>query len=152
MQKKIALLVIVILASVISINEWNMQAKCINIHVNFGTLLDVPVEVSCINVQKKKISAYELLVKSGYTITGTREYGLKVVCRLNGVPNELIEDCDSMPPEEAYWAVILKRHSILSIQSSEWGWAQKGIQELYLEPGDSLGLVFSQNGEIEWPS
>jgi hypothetical protein len=152
MKKKIIFVIFVFFAGAISIDELNMQAKCIHIHVNFGTLLDIPVEVKCEHILKKKISAYELLVKSGYTITGTREYGLKVVCRLNGVPNELIENCDSMPPEKAYWAVILKRYSILPLLSSEWGWAQKGIKELYLEPGDSLGLVFSENGEIEWPS
>jgi hypothetical protein len=56
-----------------------------------------------------------------------------------------------MPPEKAFWAVIIKKKEVIPPLSTEWGWAQKGINETYLSPGDSLGLVFSTNGEVRWP-
>jgi hypothetical protein len=59
-----------------------------------------------------------------------------------------------MPPAEAYWAVYVKEYEPFPIPfntAGEWGWAQTGINEVFLNPGDSLGLVFIENGEVRYP-
>ncbi len=56
-----------------------------------------------------------------------------------------------MPPEDAYWAVIIKKKQVLLFPKNEWGWAEKAINETTLYAGDSIGLVFSTNGELRWP-
>jgi hypothetical protein len=56
-----------------------------------------------------------------------------------------------MPPENAYWAVIIKKKQTLLLPRNEWGWAEKAINETYLSAGDSIGLVFSNNGDLRWP-
>jgi hypothetical protein len=35
--------------------------------------------------------------------------------------------------------------------SGAWGWAQTGINEVYLEPGDAIGLVFADEGDVRFP-
>ena len=57
-----------------------------------------------------------------------------------------------MPPEDAYWAFITKGRSSIINPWPQWGWAQKGVSEVYFNPGDSLGLVFTENGKVNWPN
>lgn len=100
------------------------------------------------------MTAYEVLSSVGLTTQGTVEYGDAVICRLNGVPDITQESCESMPPAEAYWAVLIKEHEIVPMPlnlTGEWGWAQTGADEIILSPGDSLGLVFADNGEVKLP-
>jgi hypothetical protein len=59
-----------------------------------------------------------------------------------------------MPPAEAYWAVLVKEHQVVPMPlgiSGAWGWAQTGINEVYLEPGDAIGLVFADEGDVRFP-
>ena len=143
-----ALLIIATFWGVTSIQKQSQD--CTNILVDFGSLDHNTKLVSCVNSDGKE-SALSLLSKAGVSIDGTQKYGLQVVCRVNSLPGANRESCETMPPEDAYWAVIIKQDdSAISIKK-DWNWAQTGISDVYLEPGDSLGLVFIENEEMRWP-
>ena len=123
--------------------------ECINVFVDYpGDAVDA---THCVN-SDFQANALDVLLKAGYKIEGTIKYGDAVVCRVNGFPDKSVESCESMPPAEAYWAVLVKKKQEVPIPKNEWGWAQKGINETYLTPGDHLGLVFAENGEIKFPA
>ena len=125
------------------------DSNCVNLYVDFGSLNAETKVEKCIDISAET-NALELLKISGYTTEGTQKYGDAVICRLNGLPDKSVETCEVMPPEDAYWAVIVKEKKLLPF-FNEWGWAQTGINEIYLSEGDSLGLVFSTNGDLQWP-
>jgi len=125
------------------------SANCVNLYIDYG-LLDNSTKIEqCIKVSTET-NALEILKTAGYTVEGTQKYGDAVVCRLNGLPDKSAETCEVMPPENAFWAVIVKEKKLLLL-FDEWGWAQTGINEIQLSKGDSLGLVFSTNGDLKWP-
>lgn len=124
---------------------------CINIYVDFGSLDQNKKIIGCIDANEKE-SALTLLENAGIKVDGTDKYGLQVVCRVNNMPDVSRESCAVMPPEDAYWAVIVKGKGLPMDPAKEWGWAKTGISEVYLEPGESLGLVFTENGEMKWPN
>ena len=131
----------------------NANANCVEVYVDFGPLSDGSKTSQCIT-SEGSVSAYDILNKAGYVLDGTVEYGDAVVCRVNGFPDATIETCESMPPAEAYWAVLVKEHQVVPMPlgiAGAWGWAQTGANEIYLEPGDSIGLVFADNGEVRFP-
>jgi hypothetical protein len=121
----------------------------VNLYVDFGSLNAETKVEKCIDISAET-NALELLKISGCTTEGTQKYGDAVICRLNGLPDKSVETCEVMPPEDAYWAVIVKEKKLLPL-FNEWGWAQTGINEISLSEGDSLGLVFSTNGDLQWP-
>jgi hypothetical protein len=125
------------------------DSNCVNLYVDFGSLNAETKVEKCIDISAET-NALELLKISGYTTEGTQKYGDAVICRLNGLPDKSVETCEVMPPEDAYWAVIVKEKKLLPL-FNEWGWAQTGINEISLFEGDSLGLVFSTNGDLQWP-
>lgn len=125
--------------------------QCITVYVDFGSLDNDKKSQQCIEVDTR-IDALSLMKKSGISLSGTDKYGNKVVCRVNGLPLPNREKCQSMPPENAYWAVIVKKKSSLVNIFPAWGWAQTGINDVYLSVGDSLGLVFVEDGKIKWPN
>ena len=125
------------------------DSNCVNLYVDFGSLNAETKVEKCIDISAET-NALELLKISGYTTEGTQKYGDAVICRLNGLPDKSVETCEVMPPEDAYWAVIVKEKKLLPL-FNEWGWAQTGINEIFLSEGDSLGLVFSTNGDLRWP-
>ena len=102
-------------------------------------------------IDQDNIIALDFIKQAGYTTEGTIKYGDAVLCRLNNLPSNKEESCSEMPPENAYWAVIIKKKQTLLIPRNEWGWAEKAINETYLYAGDSIGLVFSNNGDLRWP-
>jgi len=125
------------------------DSNCVNLYVDFGSLNAETKVEKCIDISAET-NALELLKISGYITEGTQKYGDAVICRLNGLPDKSVETCEVMPPEDAYWAVIVKEKKLLPF-FNEWGWAQTGINEIFLSEGDSLGLVFSTNGDLQWP-
>jgi hypothetical protein len=125
------------------------DSNCVNLYVDFGSLNAETKVKKCIDISAET-NALELLKISGYTTEGTQKYGDAVICRLNGLPDKSVETCEVMPPEDAYWAVIVKEKKLLPL-FNEWGWAQTGINEISLSESDSLGLVFSTNGDLQWP-
>ena len=125
------------------------DSNCVNLYVDFGSLNAETKVEKCIDISAET-NALELLKISGYTTEGTQKYGDAVICRINGLPDKSVETCEVMPPEDAHWAVIVKEKKLLPL-FNEWGWAQTGINEISLSEGDSLGLVFSTNGDLQWP-
>jgi hypothetical protein len=123
---------------------------CVNLHVDYGSIDNQAKLTKCISADKNT-NALDILAKANLEIEGTKKYKDAVVCRVNGLPDESVEKCETMPPAEAYWAVIIKKKQVVPFPRNEWGWAQKGINETYVSPGDSLGLVFSTDGEVRWP-
>ena len=125
------------------------DTNCVNLYVDFGSLNAETKVEQCIEVSTET-NALQLLKTAGYTTEGTQKYGDAVVCRLNGLPDKSVETCEVMPPENAFWAVIVKKKKLLPF-FNDWGWAQTGINDVTLSSGDSLGLVFSTNGDLKWP-
>lgn len=103
------------------------------------------------------ITASDALERADIATEGTDEYGDQVVCRVNGVPaedvaltaedgSEYFETCASMPAAFAYWSLWVKP------AEGEWAYAEEGLSTLQLDPGESLGLLFTLNGEPAAPS
>jgi len=102
---------------------------------------------------------------ANFKLEGTDKYGDAIVCRLNNLPKadqpigikgheDYIESCKDMPAEFAYWAVLEKRKQPLpnpADLNAKWAWAQVGVAELALNPGDSLAFVFADNGNVKFP-
>jgi len=150
MKKIITILVSVVLVMSIFTVINKSNNGCATVYVDYGKLNNGLKETKCIDIYGST-DALSLLSKANYIIEGTREYGQAVVCRVNGLPDKSVESCDVMPPAKAYWAVIIKKNQTVPLIPNEWGWAQKGINETYLSPGDKIGLVFSTEEEVRWP-
>ena len=120
------------------------KKDCIQVYVDYG-ILDKSTFDECLPTTSD-INALDLLKSNNFTLQGTEKYGEAVVCRLNALPK--IAECKEMPSEKAYWAILEKRDQILF---EDYVWAQVGINELILSPGDSLALVFANNGTVNFP-
>jgi hypothetical protein len=116
---------------------------------------DVSVE-ECIETDEA-IGAADAFAESEVITEGTVEYGDQVVCRVNGAPaadtaltaadgTEYTEDCASMPAAHAYWSLWVQP------AGGEWDYAQEGLSTLQVEPGDSIALLFTLNGEPAAPT
>jgi hypothetical protein len=153
-MKNITIPVIAVLAlGLVGVTWHNNNADCIEVYTDFRALGQGYLTSECIATDVE-MSAFDVLKKAGYVTEGTLEYGDAVVCRVNGKPDATVESCEGMPPAEAYWAVLVKEHQIVPMPfgiSGEWGWAQVGINEIKLQPGDAIGLVFADNGEVKFP-
>jgi len=129
------------------------NVDCVTVYVDYGPLGSGTKSTACIPANGK-INAIDLLSNAGIKLEGTQKYGNAVVCRVNELPDSSMEQCLDMPPAEAYWAVLVKDYEIIPFPfdtAGEWGWAQTGINEIYLNPGDSIGLVFANEGEVKFP-
>jgi hypothetical protein len=124
--------------------------SCVNLYVDYGQLDNGAKLTKCIDVSTKT-NALDLLKSANLTIEGTKKYGDGVVCRVNGLPNPTIESCEGMPSEKAYWAIIVKEKKLIPFPKSEWGWGQLAINQQYLNPGDSIGLVWANDGKVMFP-
>lgn len=120
------------------------KKDCIQVYVDYG-ILDKSTFDKCLTATSDT-NALDLLKSNNFTLQGTEKYGEAVVCRLNGLPK--IAECKVMPSEKAYWAILEKRDNLVF---ESYAWAQVGINELILSPGDSLALVFATNGEVKFP-
>lgn len=125
--------------------------SCINLYVDYGLLDDGTKLTKCIDVSTKTI-ALDVLKKANLEIEGTKKYGLGVVCRVNDLPDAKVESCEVMPPAEAYWAIIIKEKQVIPFPRKEWGWGQLAVDQQYLNPGDSIGLIWTgPKGELKFP-
>ena len=150
-MKKILLFTItagLVLSGFLFINK--KDNNCVNLYVDYGTLDNQTKITKCINVPNK-IIALDFLNKANLELEGTKKYGLAVVCRVSGLPDKKAESCQTMPPENAYWAIIIKEKKLIPFPKSEWGWGQLAIDQQYLSPGDSVGLVWANNGKVIFP-
>ena len=117
MQMKSKLLTsILILSGILSVFALiqinNKQSSCISIYVDFQKLDNDRKIIECID-QTEKIDATTFIQKAGIEISGTEKYGSDIICRVNQLPSYKVEPCISMPPEDAYWAIIIKNHKFL---------------------------------------
>jgi hypothetical protein len=134
-------------------------ANCagVTVVVNFG-LLSENRDTECVNLENGSAIARDVLSVAGYEIEGTATYGDQVVCRVNDLPSDSepfvvegeephIETCADMPPAFGYWALWVK-----SDPSAQWAYAEEGVGTLPVQPGQTLGLVFSTGGETPTPT
>jgi len=126
------------------------EGNCVNLYIDYGQLDNGKKINECIEISDKT-TALDILQKTEIEIEGTKRYGLDVLCRINGLPNIKMESCDTMPSESAYWAIIVKERQVLPFPRKEWGWSQFGITQQYLDKGDSIGFVFTENGKVRFP-
>ena len=156
----IASAITVALVSIFLVKE-NMTAPkidCVNAYVDYGILNSGKTSEACIKAEDG-IDAMTIFNAHSLAILGTDKYGLQIVCRVNSFPNGVdaipveghdgyVERCTDMPAQFAYWALLVKRGNA---STSVWGWSDKGIQDLKLNAGDSVALVFTVNDEVKWP-
>lgn len=127
------------------------KPNCINVYVDYGSLKNNQKQTECIK-ENGKTNALDLVQKAGYFVQGTQKYGLQVVCRVNGLPDASKESCTVMPKSNAYWALIVENKKSPTNVIPKWNWASVGISTLYLYPGDSVGLTFTENNKVRWPN
>ncbi|WP_243842035.1 hypothetical protein [Microbacterium hydrocarbonoxydans] len=117
---------------------------------------DDPSLETCVETDEP-ISGPDALAEAELTTVGTVTYPDDVVCRVNGVPSEETElpgadgaayheTCADMPSANAYWSLWVKP------AEGEWDYAQTGLSGLELNPGDSVELLFTLNGEPAAPA
>jgi hypothetical protein len=147
--KQILAVSVLILGSVVFVSVKD-DPDCVNVYVDFASLDKESKLSKCIPISGQD-TALNILAKTDIKLAGTDKYGLAVVCRVNNLPASDKESCLVMPPEDAFWAFIIKNKMSATNLFPKWGWAQKGVSEVYLTPGDSLGLVFSEKGDLKWP-
>jgi hypothetical protein len=153
MKKLILALAIILGLGVAGVAIQNSSLTCVELYVDYGPLNNGAVTATCIPVDGET-NALDLLASANLSTEGTQDYGNAILCRLGGFPDVAVETCEVMPPAESYWAVLVKEHRLIALPfdtGAVWGWAQTGINEVYLNPGDSLGLVFADNGEVKLP-
>ena len=128
------------------------KPACTHVYVDYGSLKNQVIQ-SCVSTVETE-NALSVVLAAGFDIAGTDKYGLGVVCRVNGLPDKSHESCAKMPSEKAYWALLVKRRAIIPNPfdvNSKWNWAPVGIMDLKVKPGDSVGLVFANNGKVKFP-
>jgi len=129
--------------------------ECVTVLVDYGVLDSKSTSSKCIPVTGKA-NGLDLLADAGLAIEGTGKYGSQIVCRVNSLPSattpigikgheNYVETCAEMPAAFSYWAVLVKDGAL------PWGWASTGIDQVTLEAGDSLGLVFFENDNQRFP-
>lgn len=129
----------------------------VTVVVNYG-LLSENRETQCVELSDDAAVAKDIMAFAGYDIGGTGTYGDQVVCRVNGLPSDSeefvvpgedphLETCADMPPGFAYWALWVK-----SSPEAEWSYAEEGVGTLELQPGQTIGVVFSTGGNTPTPS
>jgi hypothetical protein len=151
MKRTLTSIAIIILVFVGLHNINKSDNDCINLYVDYGQLDGGTKLTKCIQ-SPTKIIALDVLRKANLEIEGTKKYGLGVVCRVNSLPDAKTESCEIMPPENAYWAIIIKERQVLPFPRKEWGWGQLAVDQQYLKPGDSIGLVWTgPKGELKFP-
>jgi len=117
---------------------------CVNTYVDFGKLSKEPPVSNCITINGEQ-TALKIFNLQGLKLTGSDKYGDQIVCLVNALPKKA--DCSDMPPENAYWAVLVKHSGVVSA----WNWADKGVADLKLKAGDSVALSYTIDGKVRWP-
>ena len=146
----VSIAAVILLFTGFSIVNSRSNDTCINLYVDYASLDNGKKIKTCVDSSTDML-ALDVLRKANIKVEGTQKYGLGVVCRINGLPDRSVESCEVMPPEDAFWAIIIKEKKILPIPSSEWGWGQLAVDKQFLSPGDSIGFVFNKDGDIIFP-
>ncbi|MBO9578551.1 MAG: hypothetical protein J7480_07265 [Microbacteriaceae bacterium] len=127
----------------------------VRVVVEFTVLEDAQDVDACV-LADAPTSATEVLAAAGVGTEGTLKWGDASICRIDGRPSQeetvrvdgfppIHEDCDDFTPG-AYWAVWVLP------AGGEWAYAPVGVNELELQPGEALGLVFTTgDGTVSLP-
>ena len=151
MKSRILASVVILLGALLVVNFVpNSKDTCVNLYVDYNVLDNNKKINTCIDISSET-TALDVLKKANLKIEGTRKYGLGVICRVNGLPDESVESCEVMPPANAYWAIIIKEKQLLPFPTKEWGWGQLAVDKQPLNAGDSIGIVWADNGEVVFP-
>lgn len=129
--------------------------NCVTVVVDFQSLKSEKVS-KCVETDVP-INAVAALNIAGYSVAGTDEYGLAVVCRVNGLPDaktpivskdqdSYVETCAEMPAAFAYWSLMVRT------PEKDWTYAPVGVADLTLNPGEQVALFFSIDGKLELPN
>lgn len=123
--------------------------------IDFDIMDAAPID-QCIPTTEP-VDGLAVLAEANVTVEGTADYGLDVVCRVNGLPSATTqlnlpghesyrERCEKMTPEFAYWSVWVEDRA-----TGAWDYAPVGIDALSLNPGESLGLTFTTGAHTDPP-
>ncbi|MFI5837983.1 hypothetical protein ACIA5A_30365 [Micromonospora sp. NPDC051300] len=73
---------------------------------------------------------------AGFTVTGTKRWGLAFVCRINGKPTAAADPCVNTPPATAYWSYWHAPHG------GPWSYSSSGASSYNPAPGSVEGWSF----------
>ena len=127
----------------------------VKVIVDSGSLKQAAADKSvCVPVEAAT-PASKVLAEADIKTVGTEQYPNELVCRVNGVPaadfdithkgGTYREECKGMPAAFAYWSLWTKP------ASGEWAYAQEGLATLKVNPGESLELLYTVDGEPAAP-
>ena len=127
----------------------------VKVIVDSGSLKQAAADKSvCVPVEGPT-PASKVLEEADIKTVGTEQYPNELVCRVNGVPaadfdithkgGTYREECKGMPAAFAYWSLWTKP------ASGEWAYAQEGLATLKVNPGESLELLYTVDGEPAAP-
>lgn len=123
--------------------------------VDSGALKQDAADTStCVDISEPTLAS-AVLSDADVEIEGTAKYPTSFACRVNGVPAEdfdikhkggtIREACDDKNTV-SYWALWVKP------AAGTWGYAQEGLDSLKLNPGESLELLYTVDGEPAAPA
>lgn len=135
----------------------NASEPCtgVKVIVDSGSLEQAAADTSVCVPADGPTLASALLSDAEVKIEGTAKYPTSFACRVNGVPapdfdikhkgGTIREVCDDKNTV-SYWALWVKP------AAGTWGYAQEGLDSLKLNPGESLELLYTVDGEPAAPA
>jgi hypothetical protein len=127
----------------------------VKVIVDSGSLDQAAADTSACVEAASPILASDVLGKADVKIEGTAKYPTSFACRVNGVPaadfdikhkgGTIREACDDKNTV-SYWALWVKP------ANGDWAYAQEGLDSLKLNPGESLELLYTVDGEPAAPA
>lgn len=127
----------------------------VKIIVDSGSLDQAAADTSACVPADGPTLASALLSEANVKIEGTAKYPTSFACRVNGVPaadfdikhkgGTTREACDDKNTV-SYWALWVKP------AAGTWAYAQEGLDSLKLNPGESLELLYTVDGEPAAPA
>lgn len=127
----------------------------VQVIVDSGSLKQDAADTSVCVPADEPTLASAVLSEADVKIEGTAKYPTSFACRVNGVPaadfdikhkgGTIREACDDKNTV-SYWALWVKP------AAGTWAYAQEGLDSLKLNPGESLELLYTVDGEPAAPA